>query len=196
MRSCQNVLSPEQQKLHRNHSFQLVRLQSEVSNLKAQREKDVKHMEALQDQMSKLYVDLANAKGVMGRIRIECHSRGHGATSSPARNTPATVTNSQMDVTGNTADILERVKNAKGDIEGLADAILEEQRPKLITGLVSIYRRVVKVSNADILSQTALNSVVDNWTLDKRMKGNADRLSSIYMKEEEDKENVPPADEY
>lgn len=142
--SRQNSLSPEQQKIHRNHSFQLVRLQSEVSSLKAQREKDVKRMEALQDQMTKLYVDLANAKGVMGRMRIECHSRGHKSPSSSARNTPATVTDTQMNAGGNAGDILERVKYAKGDIEGLADSILEEQRPKLIIGLVSVHLYVIK----------------------------------------------------
>lgn len=102
-------------------------------------------MKTLQDQMSKLYMDLANAKGVIGRIRIECHSRGHGATSSSTRNSPTTVTNSQINVSGNAGDILERVKNAKGDIAGLADAILEEQRPKLITGLVSVSVCVLKV---------------------------------------------------
>ncbi|KAK5988180.1 hypothetical protein PT974_12320 [Cladobotryum mycophilum] len=65
--------SPDQ-KLLRNHSFQLVKLQSELHELRAQRAKDVQQNAKLVTELQDLYGSVAQLKGKLADLTMELHA--------------------------------------------------------------------------------------------------------------------------
>lgn len=122
-------------------------MQNELASIRQARENEVKEIETLRGHVVSLFKDLADARGLIGRLRIDCHSRGHTKTLSATRHVDiASMTSTSTDLpvrsteqdtpSAINADIMARLSDVQ-DVQVLADALLQEQRPKLVEGLVS-----------------------------------------------------------
>ncbi|KOS23219.1 hypothetical protein ESCO_003961 [Escovopsis weberi] len=98
------------QEMLRNHSFQLVKLQNDLCELRAQQAKDLRTTTHIMSQMADLYASIAELKGKLTGLTVDLHLL--------------------QDAT--LADLL-----SGGGLEDLADCVMKEQRESLIRALVS-----------------------------------------------------------
>lgn len=145
----QQAVCAKEQKLQRSHSFQLVKLQSQIQELQQHCGEDHKRHGALRDDVHGLHTTIAYLKGRIASLTIELTCIEAKVDQKPSL--PPSTAAQQANVSRQhslqarstpppppaTATLMNRLHATGGSMDALADELLREQKRRLLGKLVS-----------------------------------------------------------
>ncbi|KAM4054490.1 hypothetical protein HRG_005335 [Hirsutella rhossiliensis] len=148
------AICTKEQKLQRSHSFQLVKLQSQIHELQQYHAEDVDRSTALRDDVKCLHSAVAYLKGRVANLTIELTCLE--AKVDQRRPPPSAACQQALAVeryaakqqqlqqaqppsssVSASSTLIDRLRDAGGSMDALADELLREQKQKLLEKLVT-----------------------------------------------------------